>query len=182
MEEKFGRATRELMLKETEEALRANPSFIITNYLGLKVCDMEELRKSLKKISVRYMVVKNSICKKVFENLKLSDFLKDIEGGIGIGLLRGDVDAASVSKVMIDFSKKKEALKLRSALIDGEYVSSDTIKKLATLPPRDILLSMVLQAMQGPITGFVGVLGGLLRKFLYAVSAIKDKKGKEGGQ
>ena len=180
MEEKIGRACKELMLKEIEEALRANSNLIITNYLGLSVMDLEGLRKNLKKNSAQYLVVKNSICKRVFESLKLSDLVKDIDGGVGLGLLSAESDLTLTSKAIVDFARKNNALKIKSGFIDGEYVDVDKIRLLASLPRREGLLAMVLQAMNGPITGFVSVLEGLIRKFAYVVNAIKEQKEKGG--
>lgn len=176
-EEKFGIATKTYMLKEIMGKLESSPNFVITNYSGVSSPDIENLRRDLRKSSSRYLVVKNSIVKKAFDQLKVKDVTQFIKGEVGIGLI-GDIVAAS--KTFADFSKTHDSFKLNCAVIEGRIETSDRIKYLATLPSREVLLAFAINYMRSPVTGFVGLLKGLLRNLVYAISEIK--KGKEGGK
>jgi len=102
--------------------------------------------------------------------------LKDaVDGSCGITFLGTDVVASS--KQVLDFSKEHESFVVKAAFIEGQMMGIDKIKQLVSLPPREVLLAMILSSMNAPVTGFVNVLSGALRKFLYALNAVKDKKG-----
>jgi len=175
MEEKFGILTKKYMVSELAEKISKTPSFVITNYKGTASGEMEELRKALHRVSAGYVVVKNSILKRAFDRAGIKDVDSHIKGEVGISLMSEDIVAAA--KALVDFSKSKKSFKLRCAYLEGRLAAPEKIKHLATLPPREVLLAMVLTYMKGPITGFAGVLSGLLRSLVIAISEIKKKKG-----
>ncbi|MFH1594424.1 MAG: 50S ribosomal protein L10 [Candidatus Omnitrophota bacterium] len=177
MEEKHGISTKKLMLKELEEKFSSCPNFMLTNYKGLSSSAVESLRKELRKSSSRYYVVKNSIARIAVKQLGIKDIDQLIQGEVGIGFM-GDVIKAS--KTVVDFSKEHKALNLSGAVIDGRLQGVDRIKHFATLPSKEVLLGMVLTYIKSPITGFVGVLGGLLRSLVYAINEIKNAKAQSG--
>jgi len=175
-QEKLARLCKETMVKEIVSRFKENPNFVITNYMGSSVLDMELLRKNLKKSSSDYLVVKNSILKVVFDNLKLESENSKIEGGVGISLSGDDIIATC--KTLVTFSKDHDKFKIKGAVIDGKPMPVEKIKQLASLPPRDVLIAQVVGGIKSPITGFVNTLGGILRKFVYVVDAIKVSKSK----
>jgi len=176
-DQKFGIATKTYMLKELLGKFESSPDFIIINYKGLKSGEIEKLRKDLRGSSSGYFVVKNSIAKRAFEQMKMKDMLQFIKEEVGIGFA-GDVMEAS--KTFVNFSKKHDSFKLCSAVIDGKIEGLDRIRQMALLPSREVMLGLVLSHMMAPITGFTQVLKNLLRNLVYAISEIK--KGKEGGK
>ena len=177
MEEKFGISTKKYMLAELKEKFSASTNLIIANHKGLGAQELDKLRSELLKSSSKYFVVKNSIAKRVFSELNLKELGESVKGEVGIGFV-GDLIGAS--KTFAGFSKEHSSLKLNSAFIDGKVEGGNRIKHLAALPPREVLLGLVLSYMKGPITGFVGVLKGLLRNLVHAIDEIKSKK--EGGE
>lgn len=173
MEEKFGIQTKMFMLEELKEKFNTYPNFIITNYKGLTSQEVESLRKLLGESSSLYCVVKNSIAKRVLDQIKLKDMDQFIQGEVGIGFAG---DAIGASKALVDFSRGHSSLKIQCGFLDGKLEASARIKQLAALPPKEILLSLLFSCMKSPITGFVGVLNGLLRNFVYAINEIKNKR------
>ena len=180
MEEKYGISTKRFMLEELAKKFAASPDFVITNYKGLSSLEVETLRKKLSKSRSRYVVVKNSIVKRAFKQADIKGFDELVNGETGVGFLG---DAIEASKAFVDFSKEHSSLKMNAAFIDGKIENLDRIKCLAALPPKEVLLALVLNCMKSPITGFVGVLSGCLRNLVYAINEIKKKKegGKENG-
>ena len=176
MEEKFGLSTKKFMLEALKEKFNSSPNFIMTNYKGLSALEVDLLRRELRKASSEYFVVKNSMAKRVFDQLKLEGPEEFLKGEVGIGFA-GDVIKAS--KAVVGFSKEHSSLKLNAAFIDGKLENADRIKELAALPPRDVLLGILLNCLNGPITGFSRVLNGLLRNFAHVIDEIKNKKPKE---
>lgn len=173
-QEKFAKLCKEKMVEEIVDRINKHPNFIITTYMGSSVSDIEGLRKNLKRTSGSYMVVKNSILKVVFEKLKLEAENSKIESGMGLSL-SGD-DIISTCKTISAFASTHDKFKIKGAIIDGKSVPVDKVKALATLPAKEVLLSQVVGGIKAPITGFVYSLSGILKKFVYAVNAIKSAK------
>lgn len=176
---KYSRLAKELMEKELERSLSEGSNIIIANYQGLSANDVNEFRQTMKKAESRFLVVKNRHCKRVLKRNELDALTGMVSGECGLTFIRGDVVQAA--KAVLDFSKSHQPLVVRGGYIDGTAVDADKLKDLASLPSREVLLAMLLAGMKAPITGFVGVLSGVLRSLIYALNAIKDKKG-EGGK
>jgi len=141
---------------------------------------MEDLRNKLKRVSSRYMLVKNSMCLRALDKLGIKYKEDYFQGSSGISF--DSHDATSTSKILVDFAKENEKFRLKGACIEGELYSADIIKDLASIPPRDVLIAQLLSCFNAPVSGMVGAMSGIIRKFLYAINAIKDKKEKEGGK
>ena len=172
----YGKLCKDRMIGEIVKDLKDRPNFFITNYMGSSVSDLESVRKGLKPSNASFFVVKNSMMNVVLDQLKLKEVKKLIDGGMGISLSGEDVIAAS--KVLVNFAKTHEKFKIKGAVIDGELIAVDKINYMASLPTKEVLLATIVRAMKSPITGFVGVLGGILRKFVYVVDAVKSSKEK----
>ncbi len=179
-QEKFGHMCKERMVEEVLSHFEEHPNFFITSYMGLSNSELELLRRTLRKSSSSYFVVKNAIFKVVLDKLKVKDSMQYVEGGIGISV-SGD-DILSTCKILVNFSKEHGKLQIKSGYLEGKNITLDRIKELASLPTRDLLLARAVGGIKGPITGFVNVLGGILRKFVYVVDAIKTSKEKAGGE
>jgi len=173
-QEKYAKMCKEKMVDEIIGQIDKHPNFIITTYMGSSVADLENLRKTLKKSSSRYLVVKNSILKVVFGKLKLEAENATIESGMGLSLSGGDI--ISTCKTVATFASTHDKFKIKGAIIDGKSVPVERVKVLATLPPKEVLLAQVVGGIKSPITGFVYALSGILKKFVYAVDAIKSAK------
>jgi len=177
-QEKYSKLCKEKMVDELVGEIGRHPNFIITTYMGSSVSDLEGLRKGLKKASSRYLVVKNSILKVVFDKLKLENENAKIESGMGLSLSGEDI--ISTCRTVAAFATTHEKFKIKGAVIDGKSVPVEKVKALAALPPKGVLLSQVVYGIKGPITGFVYTLSGILKKFVYAVDAIKSAKQSSG--
>lgn len=170
----YGKLCKDRMIKEVLEDLKGRPNFFITNYMGSSVADLESVRKSLKPSHSTFFVVKNSVLNVVLDQLKLEDVKKLVDGGVGISLSGDDVIA--VSKTLVNFAKTHEKFKIKGAYIDGKLITDAKVKEMASLPTKEVLLTQVVRGIKAPITGFVMVLGGVIRKFVYVVNAVKASK------
>ncbi len=172
--EKFGKSCKQHMMDEVEAHIKERPNIFITNYMGLSTSELESLRRDMRKSSANFFVVKNSLTKKVLQKLKLDDAAALVDGGVGLGLAGDDFIAAS--KILVKFAKEHSMLKIKAAVLDGKLVSEKVVSDIASLPSREIVLAWVVGTIQAPIAGFVRVLAGVLRKFVYCVDAIKSAK------
>ena len=167
----YGKLTKEKMVKELLSDIKERPNFFITNYMGSSVADLENVRKSLRAPGGAYVVVKNSILNVVLDELKIDGAKDLVSSGVGVSLSGDDVIATT--KVLVNFSKTHEKFKIKGAYIDGKLLGVDKIKEMASLPYKEVLLARVVGGMKAPITGFVMVLGGVIRKFVYVMDAVK---------
>lgn len=172
--EKLGKLCKEHMIDEIISRIKERPNFILTSYMGSSVSDLESLRKSLEKSSSSYMVVKNSMLKVVLEKLKLESEISKIDGGMGVSLSGEDI--LGTCKTVVTFAKGHDKFKIKGAIIDGKAVEAEKVKQLAMLPAKEVLLAQVVGGIKAPISGFVNTLGGILRKFVYVVDAIKANR------
>jgi len=172
--EKFARFCKEKVVDELVERFEEQPNFVLTSFMGSSTADMEMLRKGLKKNKARYVVVKNSSLKVILEKIKYADEAKLIDSGMGVAL-SGD-DLVSTCKTLVTFAKDHDKFKIKGGVFNGKSISTDQVKSIAALPSREVLLARAVGGIKAPITGFVNVLGGVLRKFVYVVDAIKINK------
>ena len=165
--------------KETIESLQKKftdaKAVVFTNFDGLSVKNADALRGALREAGIEYTVAKRKLVSIALTQADLKDVpLQDMKGGIGVAF--GYADEVAPAKTLATFAKKAEALKLVGGIVNGAYLDTAAIKQLATLPSKEELLVKLLWLIQYPTTGFVNVLAGSLRKFLYALNAIKDSK------
>jgi large subunit ribosomal protein L10 len=171
--ERIGRICRELMVEQLMKHLKENKNIIITNYKGLRVREIEELRNALKPISASYMVVKNSLLKRVFEQLGLKEAIKLIKGAVAVSF--GGEDIVKISKILVNFKKKYSPFVIYGGFLNKELVCTEMIMELATLPTREVLLAKFISGLKSPINGFVSGLSCILRKLVGVINAIKKE-------
>jgi len=168
------------MINEIAERFKNYPDFFVTTFSQITVGDMEGLRKGFKKTSAVYMVVKNSMFKRAVEKSgKSTDLLDEINSYIAgsCGILFSKDDPAMIARSLVKYTKEHANMKIQGGFINGERISSDMIKLLATLPSRNALLAAVVSGMNAPISGFVSLLSNLLRNLIGVIDAINKKRG-----
>ncbi len=151
---------------------------ILSDYCGLNVQEMSELRGMLRKADVELHVVKNTLARRAVESTHLKPLTEYVKGPIAVALTIDD--AVGMAKVLTEYTKKEPKLDIRVGIIEGRVLTAQQITQVAELPPREVLLAQMLGAMQNPLSGLAGVLHGVLRQLLYALVAIKDAKGQTG--
>lgn len=148
---------------------------ILTEFQGLKVAEITQLRRELKAAGGELQVVKNTLLKLAAAEHKaaaLEDYLK---GPTAIAL--GFGDPVAVAKVLAQFVKDKpDNLKIKAGVLGSSVLSAQDIIEMSKLPSREVLLAKLLGTMQGVPTALVNVLAGVIRKFLYTLRAIEEKR------
>jgi large subunit ribosomal protein L10 len=177
--EKFGRICKEYMVKEVAGHFSDYPDFFVTSFSKVSVEDMRNFRKDLKKASAVYMVIKNSTLKlaldKAGKDSNLINWTVPLALG-NCGIVFSKKHSIQIARSLVGFRKKHEAFKINGGFIEGENVTTDTITFMASLPSREVLLGTVTATINSPISGFVGILGNLLRNLVGAIDAISKKK------
>ena len=173
----FSRVSKDLIIREIEKELAARSIFFVVQQGSTPANALDKLRAKLRTSNARYLVVKNSLAKKALEKTKLEKFSSHVEGCCGLAFSSGDPVLSS--KILTDFAKANEGFKIQSGFINGEALGLDKIKALASLPSREVLLAWVVGGVQAPITRFVNVLSGTVRRVVTVLDAIAKKK--QGG-
>ena len=175
----FSRVSKEKIIGEIEKELKKKPTFFVTRHDRVAADRMDKLRAKLRGVKSRYFTVKNTLGKKAFERANIQGFSDHIQGGCGIAFAEGD--PAFSSKILVEFAKENESFKVQAGYLNGQLVGMEQVKVLAMLPSREVMLARVIGGMQAPISGFVSVLAGTLRKVVTALDALAKKKaGGEG--
>lgn len=143
--------------------LRESATTVIADYRGLNVAQVTELRKQLREAGVEFQVLKNSLVRRATAAAELSELDEVLVGPTAIAF--STEDAVAPAKILSDFAKKNDALKVKGGVVEGKVVSVEQIKALADLPSREGLLSMLLSVLQAPV-----------RNFALAVKAVAEKE------
>ncbi len=171
----FSRVSKEKIISEIEKELKAKTTFFVTRHDTVSADKMDKLRAKLRGSKARYFTVKNTLGKKALERAKIQGLDEHMAGGCGFTFTQGDPVPAS--KTLVEFAKANESFKVQAGWLEGKLVSKEQVQFLASLPSREVMLARVVGGMQAPISGFVGVLAGTLRKVVTALDAIAKKKG-----
>jgi len=166
------RSEKQQLVSELAQKLRGANALYFTDFTGLNVKRMTELRRRLRKSGVEYVVIKNTLAlRAVNESGLVSERLR---GPTGLVLARDPVTAA---KVLADFAKENDAKpSLKGGLLDGRAIDSAQVKRLATMPSREQMLAELGAGLQSPMAAFVGALNGLLYMFAGALEALRMQR------
>jgi len=181
--ERAPREDKVAVVTEVKDKLDAADGVVLTEYRGLDVPAMAELRKSLTPAGGEYKIYKNTLVKIAAAELGLE--LDELLVGptalafVGEKPDGSSADAAAVAKALRDFSKTNDSLVIKGGVLDGKALSTDEIKALADLPSREVLFAEFAGAMEYMLGDFAGVLDNKLREFVYALQELVDKGGPE---
>ncbi|NCN07507.1 50S ribosomal protein L10 [Candidatus Falkowbacteria bacterium] len=158
-----------------QEKMDAMKSAVFVNFSGIPVKEINILRNTCKDENVGYVVAKKTLLKKIltekgFSDVENSDFSGEVATVIGFE------DEIAPAKLVSTFAKGHEKMKILGGVLEGALIGEDKIKALAVLPSKPELLAKAVGSIAAPLSGFVNVLSGNLRNFVYALNAISEKK------
>ena len=168
----MNRTEKEQLVSDLKEKLEGATALYYTDFTGLNVKRMTDLRRRLRKANVEYVVIKNTLAlRAVNESGLVGERLK---GPTGLVVAK---DAVAAAKVITDFAKendKKPAVK--GGLFEGKQIGVAQVTKLASMPSREQMLAELGAGLQSPMAAFVGALNGLLYMFAGALDALRSQK------
>jgi large subunit ribosomal protein L10 len=145
------------------------PLIVITDYRGLTMKQMQELRRSLAPLGASFQVTKNTLLRLALQEAGRPVPDRLLEGPTAVSYCFGDV--AATAKTMGDFARSSGVLQIRGGLLSRQVLDAEAVRALANLPSREALIAQMLAGMQGPIAGLVNVLGGTLRGLINVLDA-----------
>ncbi len=163
------------VVDEVREKLAGADAALLTEYRGLTVKQLAELRRQLRPAGAEYKIYKNTLVR--FAAREVVDDQLDplLTGPTAITFVRGD--AAAVAKLLRDYARGHQALVVKGGLLGDKVVSAKDVEALADLPPRDVLLAQLAGAFQAPMVKLAGLLQALPRNFAYGLAALIDQRG-----
>lgn len=162
------RATKEKQVEELKQLIIGKPAVFLTDYKGMRVEEMYNLRRAFDKANTGYRVVKNTLAKLAIAGTPYEFLADGFTGTIGVAY---SDDLTAPAKVLTEFAKKSDKLKLRIAYLDGKRIEPDQVEAVSKLPGKDDLRAMFLGVLKAPTSKFVGVLAAAPQKFIGVLSA-----------
>lgn len=171
------RAAKEQAVDKLSNELGRLSLAVMTDYRGLSVHEIEELRNKLREEGMTYRVTKNTLLRIA---LKSNPTLADIDPTSFSGpmaLAIGFDDEVAPARVIFQYAKEHKALEIVGAVTsDGRLLSAAEVKSLATLPSREQLIAQVVGTIAAPLTGFVGVMAGNVRSIINVLNALSEAR------
>jgi large subunit ribosomal protein L10 len=160
---------------EMKEAFSASEDFIFTNYRGLTVEQITNLRKQLRGKGAQFKVVKNNFARLAFQQLSAPDEVGDyLTGPTAIAI--APRDANEVAKILVDFTKEAPVLTIKGGLLGKDLYNDKQMEAFSRLPSRLELISMLMSVMNGPARNLAAALNDVPARLVRTVKAIADKK------
>jgi large subunit ribosomal protein L10 len=162
---------KERIVAELADRLRSAQSLIVTDYRGLSVKEIDDLRTKLLEHGVRYTVVKNTLTRLAAEQAEEKDLVELLDGPTAIAFLDPDADPAAAAKVLNDIAGAGKILVIRGAVLEGKTITEADVKNLASLPPMDVLRAQLVGALAAPMATIVGLFAAPLRDLVGVIDA-----------
>jgi large subunit ribosomal protein L10 len=167
-------------VEQVRSRLAESDAVIVTEYRGLKVKDLESLRRSLEPLGGEYRVYKNTLARIAAALAGTDGFSELLSGPTGLAFVKGD--AVAVAKALREFARANPLLVIKGGLLGGSVLSPEAAAALADLPSREQLLARLAGALSAPLQGFAGALAALPRNLAYGLAALRDQRaGGAGG-
>ena len=152
---------------------------IVSEYRGLSVAELAELRNNLAAVGGDYRIFKNTLVRRAIDGGEYQPLSEYLSGPSALTFVQGDVSA--VAKALKDFARANPLLVIKGGLADGSLLSSADLAALADLPPRDVLLARLAGALAAPMQQMAGLLQALPRNLAYGISALIEQR-EAGGE
>jgi len=162
---------KERVVEQLAQRLRDSETLMVADYRGLTMPEIDELRSRLLEAGARFTVVKNTLTKLAAEQAGTTDVLQLIEGPTAIAFLEAEGDPVAVAKVLNETARAHDVLVIRGGVLEGTVVGDAEIKRLATLPPADVLRAQLAGAFFAPLTTVVGLFAAPLRDLVGVIDA-----------
>jgi large subunit ribosomal protein L10 len=166
------RPEKDRLVAELKEKLNGAKALYYTDFTGLNVKRMTDLRRRLRRANVEYVVIKNTLALRAVNESGL--VATRLKGQTGLVIAR---DAIAAAKVLADFAKENDQRPaVKGGLLEGKALDETQVKKLATMPSREQMLAELGAGFQSPMAAFVGALNGLLYMFAGALDSLRAQK------
>ncbi|MDZ7272072.1 MAG: 50S ribosomal protein L10 [candidate division KSB1 bacterium] len=170
----MARPEKERVVAEVSEGLTRARGIYVTDFSGLNVEEVTELRKTLRDANVQYRVVKNTLARRSVRQAGYEALLPHLTGPTAFALSFDDPGVPA--RVLRDFAQKKNKLAIKAIVYEGELIDASRVDEICNLPPRNVMVARLLGTMNAPLTRLVYTLNGVLAQFVRVLDAIRAQK------
>lgn len=168
-------AKKEAAVAELQGLMQKSSAVIVTDYRGLSVSALTNLRTQLRKADTEYHITKNTLTSLAAKSAGVEGLDAALEGPTALAFVLGDPSASA--KVLSDFSRTSRILSIRAGLLNNRVISAEDVQALANLEPREVLIARVLGGLNSPVASLVGVLNASISSIAYVLQARIDQMG-----
>lgn len=162
------------VVDDVTDRMKKASAVLITEYRGMKVSQLGELRRALRASDSEFKVYKNTLARRAANDAGLGDIESQLVGPTALAFVNGDVAAAA--KALRELARANPLLVIKGGSLGGKSLSATDVQALADLPSRDVLLAQLAGAFQAPMTKMAGLLQALPRNFAYGLKALIEQK------
>lgn len=173
--ERAPRAEKVAVVDDVRARMSAASATLLTEYRGLKVSELADLRRAVRAVGGDYKIYKNTLVRFAVRDLGIEGVEELLVGPTAVAFVDGD--AAAVAKALRDFGRTNPNLIIKGGVLGSKALSADDTRALADLPSREVLLARLAGAFQAPMQQFAGLLAALPRNFAYGLKALIDDRG-----
>jgi large subunit ribosomal protein L10 len=170
----MARPEKVAVVEEIRTKLDESDAAVLTEYRGLTVHELAELRATLRPSGTQYKVFKNTLARRAIEGRGLEEITDLFVGPVAIAFVHGD--AAAAAKTLRDFGRSHEALVMKGGLLGERVITPNDLEALAELPSREVLLTQIAGLFQQPLTRAAGLFQAFPRNLAYGVKALIDQR------
>jgi large subunit ribosomal protein L10 len=172
------RNEKEAVIAEVAQLLTDTQNLFVSDYRGLTVAELAELRGKLRESGARFKVVKNTLGG-IAADRSGREVVKDLLSGPTAVAFCGE-DVAAAAKALSEFARTHPKLEVRGGVLESSLIDANGVKAIASLPPRDVLVAQLVGTMAAPMTGLVTVLQGTISGFVRALDQVAQQRAAAG--
>ena len=165
---------KKAVVSELSQKIKGSCAGVVVSYKGINVEDDTKLRRELRESKIYYQVVKNTLLGRALSGSDLEPMSEVLSGSTAIAM--SESDHLSAAKILCGFAKDRDFFQIKSGFIDGRVIDGSEVKRLASLPAKEVLIAQALAGLNAPIQGFANVLNGTIKGLVVALSAIAKQK------
>jgi len=169
----LNKTEKEQVVSELHKRVEQFKAVVLTNYRGLNVEQMTQLRRRLREEKISYNVVKNTMMKLAAKGTDLEKLNDSFEGPTAVAISYGD--PIPLAKILMEFQKTLPALEIKAVLVEGKVTPPSEVKSLASMPPREVIFAQVLGGIQTPAGQLAGTILSAIQQLLGALQARADQ-------
>jgi large subunit ribosomal protein L10 len=169
------RSEKEQAIASLQEKFAKAQGMFFTDFTGISVQKITDLRRDLRKAGIEYLVVKNTLAKKALEQVAGYESVYPVLKG-ATAIAFAYTDAAAPAKILQKFKEKNEKLISKLCVLEGQVYAGSQLPELAKIPSRPELIASILGSLDAPISGIVGTLNAVMRDVVGVIEAIEQQK------
>jgi large subunit ribosomal protein L10 len=155
-------------VEEFKSRLDGVKTVLVTEYRGLTVQQLSDLRKQLRGVSAQYKIVKNRLAKLAMTDSSLSQLGPHLKGPTGMVISKED--PVVVAKALHTFARTNQALAIKAGFVEGQVLPASELKALSELPTKEAIRAQIIGAIEGPLAQLVGLLNAAPRELAFVLS------------